>query len=260
VKGVGNGSEISKTRAACQKIAIEVKEENPETVVIISPHSILYSDYFHISPGKSAVGDFGNFRAPDVKFSVNYDEELANLISNIGKNIPAGNYGERDPKLDHGTMVPLYFLNSERIIRVSLSGLSFVKHYEFGMCIKQAIDKLGRKAIIIASGDMSHKLKADGPYGLVPEGAVHDEFVEACLKDSDLQRLMTISPKLVERAAECGLRSIIILAGVMDGLVVESEVFSYEGPYGVGYMTAKFFGDGKAESLLPKIIKDTRKN
>ena len=64
VKGVGDGSEIPKTRAAYGQISEEIQEYNPDTVVIISPHSVLYADYFHISPGDRASGSFGQFKCP----------------------------------------------------------------------------------------------------------------------------------------------------------------------------------------------------
>ncbi len=260
VKGIGNGSEIPKTRAAYQKIAEEIKKENPETVIIISPHSQIYTDYFHVSPGKFASGDFGNFNAPDIKFSVEYDEKLADLIGGIAteSGIPAGGNGEINSNLDHGTMVPLYFLESKKIVRISISGMSFVSHYKFGMCIKQAIDRLNRKAVIIASGDMSHKLKTDGPYGLAKEGAVHDEFVKTCLEKSDFKKLMNISPEIAEKAAECGLRSIMVLIGVMDKINLKSEILNYEAPYGVGYLTASFIGNGETKSLLTQITSNQK--
>ena len=65
---VGRGSEkqIQKTVAAYEQVADEIASLMPETILISSPHAILYGDYFHISPGKEATGDFGSFRAKDV--------------------------------------------------------------------------------------------------------------------------------------------------------------------------------------------------
>ena len=45
---------------------------------------------------------------------------------------------------------------------------------------------------------------------------------------------------MIEEAGECGLRPIFFLMGVMDGLDAESEILSYEGPFGVGYGVAVF--------------------
>nr|WP_288160498.1 AmmeMemoRadiSam system protein A [uncultured Sharpea sp.] len=43
-----------------------------------------------------------------------------------------------------------------------------------------------------------------------------------------------------ERAAECGLRSFIIMAGALDCLSVKPTFYSYEGPFGVGYGVVGF--------------------
>jgi len=258
VKGVGDGTEIPKTRAAYEKIKNEILEYNPDTTIIITPHNILYADYFHISPGERAGGSFAQFRCPQIKFEVEYDFELAEKIAGFAEQdkIPAGFSGERDKSLDHGTMVPLYFMQSKRIVRISLSGLSFAEQYRFGICIRRAIDNLGRKAVIIASGDMSHKL--GGSYGFSDFGVQHDNYVRECIEQSDILGLFAIDPIIAENAAECGLRSIMIMCGALDGLKVNSEVLNYEAPYGVGYLTAKFtVEDGiKCESLLPLIISE----
>ncbi|MDR2783639.1 MAG: AmmeMemoRadiSam system protein A [Treponema sp.] len=260
VPGVGKGDEIPATRDAYIRVVEEVIGENPETVIIISPHGVCYADYFHISPGPSATGDFGAFHAPNIRFFVRYDEALASRIGETAEKagVHAGKLGERDAGLDHGVMVPLYFLQSPRIIRVGLSGLPLIDHYRFGMCIREAADALGRDVVLLASGDMSHKLKTDGPYGFAKEGVEHDAFVKECIERSDFKSLLAVDPALRERAAECGFRSLVILAGYMDALQTRSRVLSYECPFGVGYLTAAFSGDNAAPSLLPALL-DERK-
>jgi len=261
IPGIGTGHEIPDTRRSFEQIADKLAAYKPDTVVIISPHSILYSDYFHIAPGKGASGDFSTFGAEDIKYSVSYDKELAGLIGKLARKqgISAGSEGSRSPALDHGVMVPMYFLKPGKIVRISLSGFSLAEHYRFGMCINEAARMLSRKIAVVASGDMSHKLKEDGPYGFTVDGPRHDQFVYDCIKSQDFRRLMTIDTGLCERAAECGLRSLVMLLGALDGMNVVSRVLSYEGPYGVGYLTADFIGEGEATSLFPKIMEDRQR-
>jgi len=256
VPGVGDGTEIPSTREAYEKVAREVQEARAEVLVIFSPHTVMYSDYFHISPGSLAEGDFGSFGAPQAKFAVDYDSELAALIAKAAQSrgIAAGFLGEREAGLDWGVMVPLHFLSCRRIVRIGLSGLSYIDHYRFGMCVREAIDTLGRRAAIVASGDMSHKL--GGSYGFSAYGVEHDAYVRECLQSGDLYRLMNIDKQMAANAAECGLRSIMMLAGAMDGLKVTSEVYSYEAPYGVGYLVASLRGEGAADSLLDALVGD----
>ena len=129
---VGHGEEIGiqATINAFEAAAKFIADLHPDTVIISSPHSILYSDYFHISPGASAKGSMARFGAPQVKFSVAYDEELVNAFDAAAKatGIQAGTLGNRQPELDHGTMVPLYFLakycTGWKIVRLALSGFT----------------------------------------------------------------------------------------------------------------------------------------
>lgn len=257
VPGIGKGNEIPDTRRAYEQIAGEIENLNPETLVIISPHSILYGDYFHISPGSGAEGDFGAFGARNIQFSVSYDEEFTSLISDLaGKaGLPAGPLGERQPALDHGVTVPLYFFKTRRIVRISLSGLPVIDHYRLGMCIREAGARLGRNFVIIASGDMSHKLP-DSHYGFAAEGPEFDNLTRSRIEHGDMRELVEIDPALCEKAAECGYKSIVMLAGAFDGCKVAAKVLSYEGPFGVGYLTAAFEEISRIESLLPTLLAD----
>jgi len=256
VAGVGKGSEVSNTKNAIQKIAAEIAALNPETIVMITPHGTSYSDYIHISPGTRAEGNMVKFGAAHVTFSVNYDNELAELIGEIAtdEGLRAGPLGERDRSLDHGVTVPLHFINAKRIVRISIAGQSPLDHYRIGMCIAKAGAQLNRRLVIIASGDMSHKLKKDGPYGFATEGPEFDHIVRACVEKNQWQRLVQINPDLAEAAAECGHKSLVMLLGAFDGQKIEGQVLCYEGPFGVGYLTASFESINPAQSLLQSLL------
>ncbi len=250
---VGRGEEkkISKTSESYTAAMRRVAELNPETIVIISPHTVMYRDYFHISPGSGARGDMGAFRAPNVIFWAEYDADFVHELSDLAalEGLPAGTRGERDKALDHGTMIPLYFLNKVysgfKTVRVGLSGLSPMTHYLLGMCIAKTAEKLKRRVVIIASGDLSHKLLENGPYGFLPEGPEFDKQLTAALDGGDFLSLLEFSPSFSEAAAECGLRSFLIMAGALDRLDISHKLLSYEGPFGVGYAVAAFEVKGK---------------
>ena len=229
-----------------EKVAEEIAALKPETIIITSPHSIMYGDYFHISPGTSAKGSMARFGRPEISFEVEYDEELVKELSDEAENIdfPAGTLGEKNPELDHGTMVPLYFINQKyndyKLVRIGLSGLTLKEHYKLGMMIKDAIDKLDRRVVFIASGDLSHKLLKDGPYGLTPEGLEYDRRIMEVLGKGEFDKLFEFDENFLDKAAECGHRSFCIMAGALDGTDVESTELSHEGPFGVGYGICTF--------------------
>ncbi|TAH72784.1 MAG: AmmeMemoRadiSam system protein A [Anaerolineaceae bacterium] len=239
--GKGDEKKIQKTIDSYHEIARQIAELKPDTIIITTPHSILYSDYFHISPGSGAQGNFGRFGVREVSFSVEYDERFVEELEALSERrlIEAGTLGEKDSSLDHGTMVPLYFINhylkDYKLVRIGLSGLPVIDHYRLGRCIKETADKLNRKIVFVASGDLSHKLKEDGPYGYTKEGVEFDKKIIEAMKEGDFLSFLNFSPDFSEAAAECGLRSFIIMAGALSGLNVEPEFLSYEGTFGVGY-------------------------
>jgi MEMO1 family protein len=260
VHEIGRGQEkgIQTTIDAYVQVAREIAELKPETIIISSPHSVMYADYFHISPGASASGDFGQFGAPETTFTTDYDETLVKAICDESEKekVPAGTKGERDKSLDHATMVPMYFINKfytdYRLVRIGLSGLSFSEHYRFGQCISKAVEKTGRRVVYIASGDLSHVMKEDGPYGFRQDGPLYDEQIMAVMGKADFAGLLEFDPDFCENAAECGHRSFVIMAGVLDRTAVKSEVLSHEGPFGVGYgiCTYKPYGHDDNRNFL----------
>ena len=243
VPAVGRGGEVKilPTTKAYERVAQEIAKIAPDTIAILSPHSVMYGDYFHISPGDGAEGDFGRFGAPQVAFDEKYDKEFATVLESLlySDDFPGGTLGEREKELDHGTMVPLYFIRKfyqgGKIIRIGLSGLPLADHYKLGTYIKQVSEDLDRNTVIVASGDLSHKLQDYGPYGFDPAGPVYDEKIMEAAKNSDFGGMLEFDEDFLDKAAECGHRSFCIMAGCFDGLDVKSEVLSHQDITGVGY-------------------------
>ena len=253
---VGQGQEraIQTTIDAYREAAKQVAAWRPEVLILASPHAVMYADYFHISPGRGGKGDLSAFRAPGVRIETLYDEALRDEIIQRAEaaGLAAGTLGEKSPALDHGSVIPLYFLQQAGVdcpvVRLGLSGFSPLEHYRLGQCIAEAVEALGRRAVFIASGDLSHKLKADGPYGFAPEGPAFDKVVTETMTDGGFLNFLTMDAALCDGAAECGLRAFQMMAGALDGLRVEPTLLSYEGPFGVGYAVAAFAVTGKDDT------------
>ena len=257
VPAVGRGEErvIAATVGAYERAAAFVMSFAPETLIVVSPHTAMYADYFHVSPGAGASGNFAQFGAPREAFEVSYDAEFVCALEDAAHDggFPAGTLGERDKRLDHGVTVPLYFISRAagklpKVVRVGLSGLPLAEHYKFGRLIAETAERLGRRAVVVASGDLSHKLKADGPYGFSPDGPVYDERVMDVMGRAAFGELFDFSEDFCESAAECGHRSFVIMAGAFDGRAVRAERLSHEGPFGVGYGVCTFEGGARDDS------------
>lgn len=277
VPEVGRGSEkqVEKTIKAYQKVADEIAALKPETIIISSPHSVMYADYFHISPGAGAAGSFASFGAPQVQFDVDYDQELVELLADKASaaRFPAGTLGEKSRELDHGTMVPLWFILKKykdfKLVRTGLSGCDLLKHYEYGTMIKDAVEELGRKVVYVASGDLSHKLQDYGPYGFAEEGPLYDSRIMDVCSGARFGELFDFDENFCEKAAECGHKSFVIMAGVLDGKAVDAAQYSHEDVTGVGYGICSFIPKGDDDSrhflksrltLVEEDLEQKRKN
>ena len=249
VAEVGRGSEkeVQKTIDSYREAARQIASLKPDTIIISSPHAPMYSDCFHISRGEGAQGSFADFRAPQVTFDEQFDGELAELIANLAKKdgIPLAPKSHRDSALDHGTMVPLYFIRQQyrdfRIVRLGLSWLPLKMHFRLGQLIKDAVDMLGRNAVYVASGDLSHKLQSYGPYGFAKEGPVYDKRIMDVCSRAAFGELFDFDEAFCDKAAECGHRSFVIMAGALDGVKVRATQLSHEDVTGVGYGICTFY-------------------
>ncbi len=265
--GKGEEKKIQATTDAYMEVARQIAELKPETIIISSPHSIMYADYFHISPRKRAFGNMGRFSAPQVKFEEEYDtdlvEEICAICDSYGaendsiesleiQGFPAGTMGERDADLDHGTMIPLYYIRKKydgfKIVRIGLSGLSLPMHYEMGQIIQQAVERTGVRAVYVASGDLAHKMKEDGPYGFAKEAPEYDDRIMEVCGSGEFEKLFDFDDTFCERAAECGHRSFVMMAGALDGLGVTAHKLSHEATFGVGYGICTFDVEGTDDS------------
>lgn len=251
---IGKGEEVKirATTEAYRQAMREIAAARPETVVLFSPHADAYVDGFQISPGEEAWGDFARFGAPRSKVQLCYDQQLAAAIEQAANNagIPARRAPEQNTELDHGSTIPLAFLQQQytdfSVVRIGLSGLPLEQHYRLGQCIQQVVGE--KNVAVIASGDLSHKLKEDGPYGFAPEGPQLDAAITKALGSGAFDQLLAIDEQLADTGAECGLRAFVMMAGTLDGTRVEAKLLSYEGPFGVGYAVASFAPAGADDS------------
>lgn len=262
--GLGEEKKAQRTIDSYNVVAKEIAELNPETIIVLTPHSIMYSDYIHISPGEKTFGDFADYGFPNIAMQVEYDTELVSKIEEESQkmNVSAGTLGEQDKSLDQGTMVPLYFLNKYmkdyKICRIGISGLPLKEHYAFGMCIKNAVEKSGKNVVVIASGDLSHKLMSYGPYEFAPEGPQFDVRVTMDMANGDFRDFLDFNEEFCDAAGECGMRGFVIMAGILDRTAVKPDFLSYEGPLGVGYAVCRFeiLGEDDNRNFLEQYLDD----
>ncbi len=259
VPEVGHGEEmkIQATLQGYEHVAKRIAEIAPETIIIISPHTAYYADWIFVAGGDKATGNLAQFHAPQVQLTIEYDEEMRQALNEIAhkEGIPAGIIDTQARPLDHGMMVPLYYIDkvypaqAYKAISIGGAGLPRNQLLAFGAAIAKAAKECGRKCVLLVSGDLSHKLKEEGPYGFDPAGPVFDKAFVDVVQSGDPSKFAELDTQVCENAAECGLSGFIMMAGALkqassdSGVTYQSELISYEGPFGVGYGVATFEAD-----------------
>jgi len=243
--GKDNLKKLVKTEEAMKKLEQEFYASKPESILVISPHGEIFNDSFSINLSadySASFKEFGDFSL-ELKFKSDYmsiqeiraaDETQKSVAVTLTSN----------PELDHGSSIPLYYLSQHLknipIIPLTYSGLDLKQHFIFGQFLHQQLSKINKRFAVIASGDLSHRLTKDAPGGYSVKGKEFDKKLIGLIKKKDVQGILNIDQKLCQGAGECGLRSIAILLGVIESLNTKTDVLSYEGPFGVGYLVCNF--------------------
>jgi AmmeMemoRadiSam system protein A/AmmeMemoRadiSam system protein B len=266
--GKGEEKKIEATSLACNDIGREIADIKPDTIIVITPHGTMFSDAISISDEEIISGDLSQFRCANIKMNIPIDKQfniklgtachLEGIPSVLVNSEFLDNYNV-NYELDHGTMVPLYFVNKYyndyNIVHITYSMIGDINLYRFGMEIKRTVEELNRRAVIIASGDLSHKLKDKGPYSYSPYGEKFDQELLNKLEKGDVIGCFNMNKTMIEEAGQCGLNSIYIILGTMEGKEVKGELLSYEGIFGVGYGVMKLKREGNNKKYFEELIK-----
>lgn len=289
--GQGREKDAIKTIEATKRASEDIRSDAPDTIIIITPHGPFFEDYFYIPTDNILKGDMSQFGAPEVKLEFENNIELINkIIKNaLAEGIYCGGLENKlmkemgvSKKIDHGAMVPLYYVNKEyrthksgtgdtegndiskprkfKIVSISLADLPYIDLYRFGMCIGKAVAESNERVVILASGDLSHTVSHASPYGYNKKGVEFDNLLVKYVSEGDVKSILNFDRDFCEEAAQCGLRSFLIMFGALNGYDIHPQVYSYEGPFGVGYAIAKIkVGDiNPNRNLYEEYKKDMR--
>lgn len=232
--------------AAMLRASAALRRYDPETIVVMSPHAPSSIRHFLADDApefEGSLAEFGDTRIATFAGDPELARAIVDALSAAGH--PAATRSELDGRragwLDHGTLVPLSFLDpkgSRRLVVVSLSSQPYGEHRAVGEAVAAAAEKLGRRAAFVASGDLSHRLIPDAPAGFSPQARRLDATIVGLVEQGRFLSLPDIDPELIEQGGECGLRSLIAMGGYCCDDPAPTRILAYEGPWGVGYLTA----------------------
>jgi AmmeMemoRadiSam system protein A/AmmeMemoRadiSam system protein B len=250
--GITEADCVSKTYQAMMQVGREIAEEKPDTIILISPHGPRFSDVIPLHDQEAYGGSLNTFGDFETVFEYKKDEAFIRTLLQLNDEEQGKFYRfkredferfEIDIKLDHGALVPLYFVQQFytdfELVLMSDADFDPVSLMKAGRLIEKTAASLQKKVIVIASGDLSHTLSDQGPYHYHPASKVVDQAVVSAFQNNQLLSLASLDYEAVENAGICGLNSLFMLFGVYHNKMYKSNCMSYEGPFGVGYAVAK---------------------
>lgn len=242
VPGIGQGESLKAVEAsilAMEQLSNSFAKAEPQTIVLVTPHAYTESDSFCINAAERLKGDFKRF-SNDTELSFDNDFELIQQfqIHAQQQRIPLKLYkGE----LDHGTLVPMYYLGKAknvRLVQLSFSNKSPTEHFEYGQMLGKICEQSPNSIAVLASGDLSHKSSKTSHLGYSPRGLEFDQALVSLVEEGNIRGVLEMERGLVKEAGECGLRSISMLLGMIGKRALDYKKLSYEAPFGVGYFVA----------------------
>ena len=244
--GHGREKEAALTLQGLEHLQIALKalhEHNlPDWLLLFSPHSPHTPGALFVNTAPRLHGSLARFGAPSTQIASTVPQEALSELTALlqASAIPVAHGSQENITQDHAAIVPLYLLSQAfpggklpPVVLANPSGLTPEQALALGKMLGKSAWR--SHPAFLASGDLSHRLKEDGPYGFNPAGPVFDKAVVTALETGNPGPLLDLPPATRENAGECGLRPVLSLIGLCNKPL---QVLSYEGPFGVGYCTA----------------------
>jgi len=242
-----DGPACASTTLGMRETARALVAHEPQLVVLVSPHTPRHEQSWGIVQDAELSGSFARFGHPDVALRFAGAPTAAQAIGRAASGYGLATHSVAGDHLDHGALVPLYFLHEAGyrgpVVIIALPYPGRQTEVLFGEVLREAARACGERWAVLASGDMSHRLTVDAPAGYDPRAMLFDEAFVEHVRAGDLRGALALNPELIDAAAEDVLQSTAVAAGAIAFRARGLKVFSYEGPFGVGYLEALLYSD-----------------
>lgn len=236
--------QIRATKLSMERLEEELYIAKPHLILIISPHGSLFTDSFAVNAHTTFTSAFDQFGDMTTSKSWEGMPDIAAKIAHEGRKRHVTIRLVSTDRLDHGATVALWYLTNHlpqiKVLPLGYSALSNEKHHAFGQLIHDVISMSDKRVAIIASGDLGHakhQSHRDDPHA---PNAQFDETLVKLLEAGKYKDIQELDPKLIAAADECGYRSLLILLGALQDMDGRFVTYSYERPFGVGYLVGQF--------------------
>jgi AmmeMemoRadiSam system protein A len=241
--GGSRGEACAETTRAMEQVAERLVSHNPDVMVVLSPHTPRLRQAFAALAQPVLRGDLGDFGAPQVRVELPIDAGALETLLACAEREGASAAPVELERIDHGAMVPLTF-----VCRAGWRGPTLLLAFPMrddpralaamGRAIAAAARERGESWAILASGDMSHRLIEGAPAGFHPDAHRFDDAFCERVADNDLAGAVAVDAGLRDVAAEDVVESVDVARAALAEPGEGHRVYSYEGPFGVGYLVA----------------------
>lgn len=242
--GQAQTKNVARTVLALDRLREDLCVARPDTVVVFSAHETRFQEAFCINVNDSYTTSLAEFGDHTTKRTFHPDLGFVDALQRLSRRSETPLTLVSDAELGYASAIPLLSVIDRSlqpaIVPITYSGLDPKTHLMFGRHVQEICQHSTKRIAIIASGDLSHALSDSAPAGLRPEGHTFDSTIQHAIASNTISPLLSLDPHIVERAAECGYRPLLMLLGAIEGRTHEAEILAYEAPYGVGYLTVHF--------------------
>lgn len=232
----------------------------PDTIVIVDSHWFttvehVLSSHPHRS-GKMTSSELPRGMAA-VPYDYDGDPELARLAADLGQELGTPTHASDDEYLPvyYATVNLLHYLHSdEKVVSVSVVQTGETDDFmTMGEAIGEAVNRLDRRVVVLASGGMSHtfwplkqlpKHEASDPVHIFsPEARAADEERLEWMRQGDHRRIVETMDDYMEVNPEGAFGHYLMMLGSIGGAdcVARGELFSdYENATGTGQVHVWF--------------------
>ena len=232
----------------------------PDTIVIVDSHWVSTVEHV-LSAHARRQGIFTSSELPRGMAQIPYDfpgdPELARLAATLGEELGTPTHASEDDYLPvyYATVNLLHYLrDDEKVVSVSVVQSGETDDFmTMGEAIGEAIARLDRRAVVLASGGMSHtfwplkqipKHEASDPVHIfTPEARAADEDRLDWMRAGDHARIVDTMDAYMEHAPEGSFGHYLMMLGSIGGraCIAPGELFSdYENATGTGQVHVWF--------------------
>src|SRR5438445_3000176 len=219
-----------KTRESMRKIARDIREVRPDTIVIASPHNLRLQDKIGIMTSENTTGRLNGPRGKKVNLSLKCDREFAQdlLQESTRKHLPVvgANYGTAegpasDMPMDWGTLVPMWFVAKEERVKAKTvivtpsREIPLRQNIELGTAIAEMAEQRKKRLVFIATAHPPPAHKKSGPYGYHRSAAKYDELVSQAIRKNRIESISRLNKRFIERAKPDRLWQMAMLSGLI---------------------------------------------